>query len=77
MERSCPPCFGVADLRFARHALDEARAKNMIRAARESGSTITDITEAIKAYLVTKDASVLHIDGELTYASMFIPKYFK
>ena len=67
-----PACFGVGDLRFARHALDEARAKNMIRAARESGSTITDITEAIEAYLVSKDASVSHIDGELTYASTFI-----
>lgn len=72
-----PACFGAADLRFARHALDEARAKNMIRAARESGSTITDITEAIEAYLDSKDASSSHIDGELAYASKFIPKYFK
>jgi hypothetical protein len=49
----------------------------MIRAARESGSTITDITEAIEAYLDSKDASSSHIVGELAYASKFIPKYFK
>jgi hypothetical protein len=67
----------VADLRFARHALDEARAKNMIRAARQSGSTITDITEALEAFLVSKDASSSHIKGELTYASKLISKYFK
>jgi hypothetical protein len=72
-----PACFGVADLRFARHTLDEERAKNMIRAARESGSTITDITEAIKVYLASKDASVSHIDCELIYARTFISKYFK
>ena len=72
-----PACFGVADLRFARHPLDEARAKNMIRAARESGSTITDISKAIEAYLASKDASSSHIDNELAYASKLIQKYFK
>jgi hypothetical protein len=72
-----PACFGVADLRFARHASDEASAKKMIRAARESGSTITDITEAIEAYLASKSVSSSQIDGELTHASKFISKYFK
>ena len=63
-----PACFGVVDLKFARHPLDEGRAKEMIRDARESGASSEDILSAIREYLTSKQARQEHIDEEMLYA---------
>lgn len=67
-EALIPSCFGIADLKFARHPLDEARAKSMIKEARKSGSSSEEIIETIRAFLVTQGASSAHIEDELQYA---------
>lgn len=62
-----PGCFGIADLRFARHPLDEQRAKNMVKEAKRSGSSQEEIVAEIKEYLSSEGASSAHIDNEIKY----------
>jgi hypothetical protein len=69
-----PSCFGIADLRFARHPLDEARAKSIIKQAKQSGSNCEEIMEAIKAFLESEGASNAHIKDELKYARRLVSK---
>ena len=63
-----PACFGVVDLKFARHSLDAGRAKEMIRDARDAGASSEDILSAIRDYLTSKQALPEHIDQEILYA---------
>lgn len=63
-----PACFGVVDLKFALHPLDERRAKEMIREARESGASTEEILSAIQDYLSSMQARQDHIDEEMLYA---------
>jgi hypothetical protein len=62
-----PGCFGMADLRFARHPLDEQRAKNMVKEAKRSGSSQEEIIAEIREYLASEGASSEHIDNEVKY----------
>jgi len=67
-----PACFGVVDLKFARHPLDKGRAKEMIREAHKSGASSEEILSAIHDYLVSKKARQEHIDEEMVYARKFV-----
>jgi hypothetical protein len=67
-----PACFGVVDLKFARHPLDAGRAKDMICEARDSGITSEGIISAIRDYLVSKKATQEHIDEEIKYATKIV-----
>jgi hypothetical protein len=67
-----PACFGVVDLKFARHPLDAGRANKVIREARESGASSEDILSAIHDYLVSKKALPEHIDAEMVFARKLV-----
>jgi hypothetical protein len=67
-----PGCFGIADLKFARHPLDEQRAKNMVNSARDSGSSTEEILGAIREYLTSEEASSEHINHEIEYVRKFL-----
>jgi hypothetical protein len=67
-----PGCFGIADLRFARHPLDEQRAKQMANEAKCSGAVPGEIITAIKEYLASEGASPEHIDCEIKYVHRFL-----
>jgi hypothetical protein len=65
-------CFGIADLKFARHPSDEGRAKEMIREAHDSGASSEEILSAIHDYLVSRGARPEHIDKEMVHARKFV-----
>lgn len=67
-----PGCFGTADLRFARHPLDEQRAKKMANQAKCSGADPGEIIAAIKEYLASEGASSEHINGEIKHVHRFL-----
>jgi hypothetical protein len=67
-----PGCFGVVDLKFARHPLDAGRAKKMLREALKSGASSEDVLAAIHDSLVYKHALQEHIDAEMVYARKFV-----
>jgi len=67
-----PGCFGIADSKFARHPLDEERAKSMIREARRMGASSEDIMTAIREFLASEHASEEHIEKEILYSRMLL-----
>lgn len=67
-----PGCFGIADLKFARHPLDEERAKTMIGAARREGASTADILLSIREFLASKHATEEHTENELLHAERFM-----
>ena len=67
-----PGCFGIADLKFARHPLDEERAKTMIREARRMGASSEDIMTAIREFLASEHASEEHIEKEILHSKKVI-----
>ena len=66
--KKLPGCFGIVDLKFALHPLDEGRAKQMMKLAFKSGASIEDVLAAISAFLESKGATDQHIAEQLEYA---------
>ena len=60
-----PGCFGVDDLEFALHILDADKAMAMYTAAVEDGAYMHDVLMETKAFLVSKNATMEHIDEQL------------
>ena len=67
-----PGCFGIADLKFARHPLDEEKAKTMIREALRMGASSEDIMTAIRWFLASEHASEEHIEKEILHSRKVI-----
>ncbi len=67
-KKNLPRCFGIVDLTFASHPLDEARAKTMMKEAFDSGASIEEVLAAISGYLASKGARKKHIEEQLSYA---------
>lgn len=65
-----PDCFGVADARFAVHALDEKRAKKAIKEAKKAGVPFEDFEKEILWYCYHK---VSH-DGFLEHVNVQVAK---
>ena len=60
-----PACFGAADLRWGSHALDQQRARDMLKAAIDAGATMTEIVAEVEAFLQGKGAQAQHIQAEV------------
>jgi hypothetical protein len=67
-------CFGIKDLIFAGHPLDEKRAKEMVKNAKEEGASRREVLDAIEKYLKGEGASKEHIAAQLKRADKKIGK---
>lgn len=58
-------CFGVADLIFAGHPLDEGRAFEWLTSLRERNIGFADATEQVREFLKSKGANDDHISKQI------------
>ena len=60
-----PGCFGAQDLKWGSHALDEQRARRMLKDAIDAGATMAEIIAEAQAFLQGKGAQTQHIQDQL------------
>ncbi len=58
-------CFGVADLRFALHSLDEDRAFKLLAYCRDHGIRYDIVTFEIREFLTSNSVSAEHLSAQM------------
>ena len=70
-------CFGRVDKLFARHPLDEERAKNLCVIALENKITLQEINEIILEYLHEQLSNSEHINSEFEEAKKMFKNIYR
>ncbi len=60
-----PGCFGVADLIWGSHALEQQRARQMLKDAIDAGATMDDIVAGVESFQKAKNAQMQHIQEQV------------
>ncbi len=64
-KENIPRSFGIDDMEFGTHALEQERAAILLISAIEAKVTEEEYVDAIKAYLVEKKCTEDHIEKQL------------
>ncbi len=72
-----PRCFGIADLKFARHPSDEESAFEWLGSLRKRSVGWSVAKTQIEAYLTSKGAGVDHIKDEIAYARKHLSPWLR
>lgn len=72
LNRQIRGCFGDQDRIFAGHPLDEKRAKELRRFAKENGASLADVEQAANGFL--NGCIQSHIDEQMIEVRKFFSK---